>query len=196
MMGMHNTLPPVPFFFCSGSFLLLINPSNDDWQDGPDWHNIDYIHFRTTVGCWGDMAGMIKKGFERLRPGGWMESQEPEIDVHCDEGSIPDNHAVKRWFTDMCTMAERAGRPLHVTPMIKNWYIEAGFVDVQEKVYKIPINGWPKVKKLKRMGELWHRNIADGLSGLTYALHYRVNGMQREEIEVSVLLQPRAPCWS
>ncbi|KAK3344527.1 S-adenosyl-L-methionine-dependent methyltransferase [Lasiosphaeria hispida] len=165
---------------------FYIDDANDDWQDGGDWHNIDYIHFRTTVGCWDDMAGMIKKGFERLRPGGWMESQEPEIDVSCDYGPIPEENAVKQWFSDMCAMASIAGRPLHITPMIKQWYIDAGFVDVEEKVYKIPVNGWAKVKRLKRMGLMWHQNIADGLSGLTYALCYRVRGMSKEEIEVSL----------
>ncbi|KXX76222.1 Demethylmenaquinone methyltransferase [Madurella mycetomatis] len=160
---------------------------DDAWQDGPDWHNVDYIHFRTTVGCWDDMAGLIKKGFERLRPGGWMESQEPHIGVDCDEGPIPDDNGVKRWFTEMCELSVIAGRPLHITPMIKQWYIDAGFVDVEEKVFKIPINGWPRVTKLKRIGEMWRLNLTDGLSGLSYALFHRVKGMKKEEIELALV---------
>lgn len=118
-----------------------------------------------------------------------MESQEPHIDVDCDDGPIPEGNAVKQWFSEMCEMSAIAGRPLHVTPMIKQWYIDAGFVDVEEKVYKIPINGWPKVTRLKRIGEMWHLNIADGLSGLSYALCHRVKGMPKEAIEVSVPLR-------
>lgn len=134
------------------------------------------------------MAGLIRKGFERLRPGGWMESQEPHIDVSCDDGTVPEGNAVKWWFSEMCEASVIAGRPLHVTPMIKQWYIDAGFVDVEERVYKIPINGWPRVSKLKRIGEMWRRTIEDGLSGMSYALFSRVRGMGKEEIEVSVLL--------
>ncbi|GAB1312366.1 Methyltransferase domain-containing protein [Madurella fahalii] len=166
---------------------FYVDDGNDDWQDGPDWHDVDYIHFRTTVGCWDDMAGLIKKGFERLRPGGWMESQEPHIGVDCDEGPVPENNALNRWFKEICDLSAIAGRPLHITPMIKQWYIDAGFVDVEEKVFKIPINGWPKVTKLKRIGEMWRLNLADGLSGLSYALFHRVKGMKKEEIELALV---------
>jgi hypothetical protein len=131
------------------------------------------------------MAALIRMGFERLRPGGWMESQEPFCDIDCDDGPIPEDHAVKRWFSELCSASLAAGRPLHVTPMIKQWYIDAGFVDVHEKVYKIPMNGWPRVPRLKQIGEMWHRNVEDGMSGLSYALFHRVRGMGMEEIEVS-----------
>lgn len=139
------------------------------------------------------MAAVIKKGFDRLRPGGWMESQEPLIDIDCDDGPIPANHAVKRWFAELCNASLSAGRPLDITPMIKQWYIDAGFVDVHEKVYKIPMNGWPRVPKLKQLGEMWQRNVGDGMSGLSYALFHREWGMQKDEIEVSTV-QPFYGC--
>ncbi|KAK0622813.1 S-adenosyl-L-methionine-dependent methyltransferase [Immersiella caudata] len=166
---------------------FYVDDANDEWQSGRDWHNIDYIHCRVTIGCWDDMASVIRKGFERLRPGGWMESQEPHCDVHCDDREVPVTHGVKRWWDEMCRASAAAGRPLHITPTIKQMYIDAGFVDVHEKVYKIPMNGWPKVPRLKRLGELWHRNVEEGMSGLSYALFHRVNGMQKEEIEVSLV---------
>lgn len=173
-----------PPAYPSTSISLLTLHRNDEWQDGKDWHNIDYIHTRVTIGCWDDFAALIKQGFDRLRPGGWMESQEPHIAVDSDLGPVPDSNGIKRWFQDICAASARAGRPLHNTPMLKQYYIDAGFVDVEEKVYKIPMNGWPRIPKLKRIGEMWHRNVEDGLSGLSYALFHRVNGMQKEEIEV------------
>ena len=113
-----------------------------------------------------------------------MESQEPHCDVECDDAPLPPNHALKRWWDEMCRTSAEAGRALHITPMIKQMYIDAGFVDVHEKVYKIPMNGWPRVPRLKRLGELWHHNVEEGMSGLSYALFHRVNKMEKEGIEV------------
>ncbi|GAB1311181.1 Putative Trans-aconitate 2-methyltransferase [Madurella fahalii] len=112
-------LSPVQPEMVPPSVRFYVDDANDEWQNGRDWYNIDYIHFRVTIGCWNDIAAVIRRGFERLRPGGWMESQEPHIDVDCDDGPVPEDNAVKRWFTELCGASLAAGRPLHVTPMIK-----------------------------------------------------------------------------
>jgi len=111
--------------------------------------------------------------------------QEPKCDVDSDEGDIPADNALKRWFVDMCRASVIAGRPIHITPDLKRMFIEAGFVDVHEKVYKIPLNGWPRSPNLKMLGEMWQRSMEDGLSGFSYALFHRWLGMRKEEIEVS-----------
>lgn len=132
---------------------------------------------------------LIRPAFARLRPGGWLESQELGL-LECDDGTVSDTNAFKRWCDDLMEASAAAGRPLEFAKHMKRWYEEAGFVDVQEKVYKIPINGWPRVPKLKKLGEMWQDNLRNGLPAFSYALWHRVKGMAKEEIEVS------APfCW-
>jgi hypothetical protein len=162
-----------------------MHTSNEEWQQGKDWYDIDYIHFRATVAAWSDWPRLISTAFERLRPGGWLEFQEPKCDIDCDDGDIPADNALKKWFADLSRVSMLADRPIHIVPELKSILIEAGFVDVQEKVYKIPVNGWPRCPELKRIGELWQRCLGDGLSGFSYALFHRVMGMRKEEIEVS-----------
>lgn len=127
---------------------------------------------------------MIRMSFERLRPGGWLEIQEPKCDIDCDVGEIPPDNPVKRWFTELQKASIIAGRPIHEIPELKRMLLEAGFVDVHEKVYKIPLNGWPRSRRLKRIGELWHHCMEDGLSGFSYAFFHRCLGMTKDEIEV------------
>jgi hypothetical protein len=130
---------------------------------------------------------MVRSAFERLRPGGWLEMQEPKCDIDSDDCEIPASHPVKRWFSELTNASILASRPIHLIPELKRMYIEAGFVDVHEKVYKIPMNGWPLSPKLKRIGGLWHRCMNDGLSGFSYAFFHRCMGMTKEEIEISLV---------
>lgn len=129
---------------------------------------------------------MVNKSFERLRPGGWLEIQEPDTQLMSDHHPISPDNAMQKWFFDMRRASLMANRPIHVAPLLKQMFIDAGFVDVHEKVYKIPLNGWPRGHRLKRVGEMWHHSMRDGLSGFSYALFNRWLGMTTEQIEVSI----------
>ncbi len=137
-----------------------------------------------TLGCWADMySQIIRKGFQHLRAGGWMESQEVMGTFVCDEHPL--GPALQKWLDEVNTLSEEVNRPLSTAHELKQWYQDAGFVDVEEKVYRIPVNGWPLDPNLKRIGELWHSNMAAGLSGFSYALLSRMRGRSKEAIEVS-----------
>ncbi|KAK0702144.1 S-adenosyl-L-methionine-dependent methyltransferase [Lasiosphaeris hirsuta] len=164
-----------------------IDDGNEEWQTGSDWFDIDYIHFRVTVAAWSDWPWMIRNSLERLRPGGWLEMQEPDCDIDTDDGEIPPDNALKRWFADLRHAGVLADRPVHIVPDLKQMFIEAGFVDVHEKVYKIPLNGWPRSNKLKKIGEMWQRSLGEGLSGFSYAYFDRWLNMRKEEIEVALV---------
>ncbi|KPM42830.1 Lovastatin diketide synthase LovF [Neonectria ditissima] len=167
---------------------FIIDDATDEWPNGKEWCDFDFVHTRATFGCWSSMLDqVIRPAFERLRPGGWMESQELMGMLECDDESVTSSNAFKKWCDEIVDASEKADRPLPLAEKLKSWYVEAGFVDVHEKVYKIPVNGWPKVRKLKRLGEMWQENIEDGLQGFSYALLHRVKGMTKEEIEVSLV---------
>ena len=60
-------------------------------------------------------------------------------------------------------------------------------MDVQQSVFKIPTNGWPKDPRLKYLGLLWQRNVMTGLSGFSLDLFNRVLDKTVGEIEVSLV---------
>lgn len=70
---------------------------------------------------------------------------------------------------------------------VKRIYEEVGFVDVKERIYKVPINGWAKDEKLKEIGRMWERNLLQGLSGFSFHLFNRAFGQTAAQIEVSQL---------
>lgn len=116
-----------------------------------------------------------------------MESQEIMSTPYCDDKSMSKSWPFLEWTQYNERAAKEAGRPVRMAHKLKKWYEEAGFVDVQEKVIKLPMNPWPKDKKLKELGRMSEKNILAGLSAFSLAHFSRVFGWSKTEIEVSNL---------
>lgn len=162
---------------------IIDDAEEEDWAVAENYY--DYIHTRVMMGCFEDFKGIIRKGFKHTKPGGWMESLECANPPYCDDGTMPLDWPFKEWSETMQEAAGNAGRPLTYADKLKKWYTEAGFVDVREKIIKIPINSWPRDKRLKTLGKYWAENMLAGLQGFSLALFSRVFGWSKPEIEVS-----------
>ncbi|KFY65041.1 hypothetical protein V496_02858 [Pseudogymnoascus sp. VKM F-4515 (FW-2607)] len=156
--------------------------SEDDWALPANHYS--YIHTRVLLGCFIDFREVIRKAFYHLKPGGYLESQEILHTALCDDGTIPADWAFSGWTKNSDEAAMEAGRPLNIANMLKGWYEECGFVDVQEKVFKLPLNPWPKDKHLKHLGQMYEHNWLSGLQGFTMAPFSRVLNWNKAEIEV------------
>lgn len=64
---------------------------------------------------------------------------------------------------------------------------DAGFVDVEEHILKLPCGTWPKDARLKKIGLFEMINITEGLDALSLMLFTRALGMSREETEVFLI---------
>ncbi|GAW19799.1 hypothetical protein ANO14919_092900 [Xylariales sp. No.14919] len=140
------------------------------------------------LGAWESFEiDVARKAFDHLEPGGWFEAQELLPTLGCDDGSMPDDYAPNLLFNDLEDCARREQRPLDVAKTYKQGLINAGFVDVTEQVYKIPINGWPKSKNWKTLGDLWNVNCLDAIQGVAMALLHRARGLKRHQIEIHLM---------
>lgn len=159
-----------------------------DDAENPDWavpnDHYDYIHTRELLGCFRDFRTIIAQGFKHTKPGGWMESQEAHTTLFSDDNTIPPDWAFKEWLQYVDDAAMAADRPLRIGNKLKRWYVEAGFVDVQEKVYKLPLNAWPRDPEMKMLGRWWQENFLLGLQGFSLAYFSREFGWSKTEIEV------------
>lgn len=167
---------------------IIDDASEEDWAVPEGYY--DYIHTRIMMGSFEDFSDVIRKGFRYTKPGGWMESQDIMHPPFSDDGTMPRDWPFREWSYYIEDAAKQAGRPLRIANKMKRWYIEAGFVDVQEKVIKLPINTWPKDTKLKVLGQWWAENLMSGLQGFSLALLSRVFSWSKEEIEVCFMFLP------
>ena len=63
---------------------------------------------------------------------------------------------------------------------------DAGFVDIQTRMFMWPTNTWPKDPFMKKLGQWNMVNLLDGLEGFCLALLTRGLGWRKEEVDVFV----------
>lgn len=154
-----------------------------EWWRKSDRH-YEYIHTRMSLGIFKDFRAIIQKGFNNLEPGGWMESQELYSKVFCDDGTMPADWGLLQWSLDQDTAAMKLGRPLRIANKLKTWYEQAGFVDVKQEVFSIPVNQWAKEDKQKMMGTFMAWNMQQGLFGWTVDYFVKAWGWTVDQVHV------------
>ncbi|KAM5354572.1 hypothetical protein ACJ41O_001219 [Fusarium nematophilum] len=98
-----------------------------------------------------------------LKPGGWAEFQDYDIQCYSDDGSLNDSHKTRMWVNTLLKGARSLNREPCPGPLQEGWVQEAGFTNVKHHVFKIPIGPWAKDPRMKDLG--WC-NLAQTLEGL------------------------------
>jgi len=154
----------------------------------PEWWRCtqpyDYIHTRMSLGIFNDFREIIQKSYNNLNPGGWMESQELYSKVYCDDGTMPPDYPLLEWTENEDAAAMRLGRPLRIANKLKKWYEQAGFVDVHEEVFAIPVNSWPRDERMKVLGKWFYWNMCAGVHAWTIEYFVTALGWSPAEVEV------------
>lgn len=76
------------------------------------------------------------------------------------------------------------GQTLASSESLKRWMEEAGFTDVQERQFRLPMNTWPKDPQLKEIGRFQCVQYLEALSPYALGLLVGVLGWSREETEL------------
>lgn len=119
--------------------------------------SFDFIHGRALHGSISNWPAMYKEAYAVLKPGGWFESVETTVKYFTDgpDGRpLPEDleSAIFRWCRLGNEAAEKIGRSFAITNDLVRWQEEAGFINVTERVYKVPCGPWPKDPKMKDIG--------------------------------------------
>ncbi|KAJ9138480.1 S-adenosyl-L-methionine-dependent methyltransferase [Pleurostoma richardsiae] len=154
----------------------------DDVEKEWTWSSkFDFIYARNLGGSFADHQSMIQKCFDNLESGGYLEMWDIGLPVTSDDGTLTEQHALSEMSHLTVRAAAALGRPIDNTTRYKNMFEQAGFENVQMRMFKWPSNQWPADKKHKTLG-MWNcANIDSGLEGLTLFLFTRGLGMSKEE---------------
>jgi hypothetical protein len=113
-----------------------------------------------------------------------METQELHFTARCDDGTMKGDYVLAKWLDLVKQGLEKFGVDLLGPRKHSAWLKDAGFVNTDEKVFKVPIGEWAKNSTLKTIG-LYNRSmIMDGLQGISIKPLTKGLGWTPEEIEV------------
>lgn len=90
--------------------------------------------------------------YRNTSPGGWVEFQDFDLRTYTQDNSAAPDNKVVEFFKLIMEACEKFGRMASPGENLKTWVEEAGFVNVQDKVVKLPIGPWPKDEQLVRKG--------------------------------------------
>jgi hypothetical protein len=119
-----------------------------------------------------------------LKPGGYFEFQEILYYPECDDGTMTDPYPVKDWVDELNRGIAQLGGDNFGASKLAGQMRDAGFVNVEEIVLKLPLGIWPRDKLLKRAGLYWRVAISDGLRNICSRVFTRGLGWTMEAIDV------------
>jgi ubiquinone/menaquinone biosynthesis C-methylase UbiE len=156
-----------------------------DANDGWTWRQkFDFIHCRY-LHMAVEEKRLFQESFRALKPGAWFEIKEFALPLHCVDGTL-EGTALATWGNAMMEASRTINTPFDTPHQYRGWMEEAGFVNVKQSVYHLPLNTWPEDPKEKEIGRWQMANLLEGLEGFSLALFTKYLNWSREELEVSL----------
>ncbi|KAJ5706538.1 hypothetical protein N7488_006339 [Penicillium malachiteum] len=132
----------------------------------------DLIHLRILACAFSpeETDKLMKRIYDNLEPGGWVEQMEIHPTIYCDDKSVPRDNVLFDVGPRFDDAANKSGKPMNIINTMRASIEKAGFVDVHERNIKWPIGPWPKDKTLKELGAVNLFHWLTGMEGYTMFL--------------------------
>ncbi|KAF6808609.1 UMTA protein [Colletotrichum musicola] len=154
-------------------------------------YKFDFIHLRHMEACISDWPAFYKQIFDNLNPGGYFEIKDIDIEYRSQAlgDDLPEDHIFRRWGKVFYEAADRLGKSLWQSrgkDRIAGALRDAGFVDVFQKTYPVPIGAWPKDPTLREVGICNLEFQDQSLEGFSMFMLTQIMGWERMESLVFV----------
>lgn len=113
-----------------------VDDYEDQWTYQED-EKFDYIHGRALSGTSADWPRFYQQVMENLKPGGWLEMQEYDAWIFSDDDSCERAPWTMEWVDKLDAASKMYGKQINVARFQKQWIIDAGFEDVEERIYRV-----------------------------------------------------------
>lgn len=106
----------------------------------------------------------------------------------CDDGTVPPDSELANWGQKFEAFGRIINRPFNVFDTMKDSISAAGFTNIHEKLYKVPLGDWPKHPVYKDAGRLNEETFRAGMEGFAMMLFTSVGDKPWTPEEVHVYL--------
>ena len=141
-----NDLSPVQPTWVPGNCTFEVDDFTKPWLHGQGVFSL--IFARCIAGCVRNWKLLLAEARGALAPGGWFESVEATVefwDRRYEGGVLPEGSKLAQLTREGRKAAESVGRGFGCVGSVKKGLEEAGFVDVEETVWEVPVGGWMEV---------------------------------------------------
>ncbi|ETS85309.1 hypothetical protein PFICI_03334 [Pestalotiopsis fici W106-1] len=122
--------------------------AEEEWMCGAPF---DLVHARLMFSCYVSHRDVIKRVFDNLNPGGWIEYQDNSFSIDSDDNSHRGT-GLHQWGHLAQAGAAAKGRDFEAARKFKDYFVEAGFVDVVEIRCKVIGSAWPSTEPEQSLG--------------------------------------------
>ena len=158
----------------------------DDAEASQDWEfpqKFDYIHARLVVLSMRDWPRYLKRCYNNLKPGGWIELQEVQFPFRHDEDFPLHDSPLLKWSGYVHEATARVGIDTLAATKFVDMLRDEGFVNINKEEVRWTVGSWAKDPKEKEIGKWMVYNALEGIESAGMALFSRVFGWSKEEIE-------------
>ncbi|KAI9777722.1 MAG: hypothetical protein M1839_008641 [Geoglossum umbratile] len=122
--------------------------------------------------------------YGHLKPGGWYEQVEMAVRIPSDDDTVGPDHVLTKWGDTFEAAGEKLGKTFKIWEQSAAGVKKAGFQNVKEEKFKMPVGPWARDPKLKEIGRWNQLHCEEGIEGWAVALLTRVMGWTLEEVNV------------
>ncbi|KAI1969938.1 hypothetical protein LOZ35_003473 [Ophidiomyces ophidiicola] len=176
-------LSPIQRLWCPRNCIFEIDDFEAEWPYQP-FASFDFIHARNIAGSVSDYDKLFDQAFDHLSPGGYLELQSLEAKFFSDDGTDKRAVTATQWQQLLLIGSEKFGKRLDVEDGWREKMEKAGFIDVADVSFKVPLRPWAKDPKLRQLGELQAIQIKESIESYSLALFTRILGWTVDELDI------------
>ncbi|KAI1108930.1 S-adenosyl-L-methionine-dependent methyltransferase [Nemania sp. NC0429] len=128
--------------------------------------------------------------YENLSPGGWAEFTEWIVAIQSTQKSFTETSFYK-WWRYWRKGLKEIEQTVYYPLQYKRLLLDAGFKNVTERKYAVPVNAWAPGKQLQRIGSMMAMNINTIIEPLSVPIFVKVLGWSPDALQ-SLLAEVRA----
>ncbi|KAH7119328.1 S-adenosyl-L-methionine-dependent methyltransferase [Dactylonectria macrodidyma] len=156
---------------------------DDCCQEWTFKEKFDCVHCRAMIGSIPDWNALTKQAFKALKPGGHIEFHERLMHFASDDDTVKESSSMKAWGDFWEQTGTRSKRAFTIVEdgTLETSMMAAGFADIEEHDFKMPVGPWPMDLRLKEIGSYILAALDNDLEGFVLRPAIELLGWSEEE---------------
>jgi len=173
-------LSPIQPYWVPPNVKFYVDDVEAEWMNGDDF---DFVHLRNMIPVLKAPVDVLRQAYQHMSPGGWIELQDVDGQVHTDDDTVPEDWPLSRFTQHMVEAFAQFGTNAHAAVLGGDQLREAGFVNIRHNYIKLPYGTWPKDKVMRLVG-MYYRTACEQFFPALGAIHFPLLGWGKAEMEV------------